>query len=99
MGLVNNAGSATASGPAKPKHISKNASGYTAMYTVPAGRKFTGYAYSSTTSFTQHASINGEGLYWNGTYHSGNSPVIMGENAVFSAGANNTYLHGIEEDA
>jgi len=99
MGLTNNVGASTVSGPAAPKQISANASSYQNMYTVPPGRKFTGYAYSSSSSFTEHGRINGEGLYWNGSYHSGNAPVLMAAGATFTSGGSNSYLHGIEEDA
>ena len=100
MGLLNNTVATTSSSAAAgPKSIAVRGSSYTNLYTVPSGRKFSGQIYSSTSSYTEHARVNGESMYWNGTSHGGNAPITLAEGAVFASGANTTTLIGIEEDA
>jgi hypothetical protein len=100
MGLVNNTtASAASSGASGPKQISVRGSSYSNLYTVPSGRRFSGHMFSSTSSYTEHARVNGESMYWNGTSHGGNAPITLAEGAVFTSGANTTTLVGVEEDA
>lgn len=100
MGLSNNTVATTASsGASGPKSIAVSGSSYSNLYTVPSGRKFSGQMYSSTSSYTAHARVNGEQIYWNGSSFGGNAPITLGEGAVFTSGSNTTTLVGIEEDA
>lgn len=63
------------------------------MYTVPAGKTFTGHFFTTTTS--PAISINGVALYFTGTEL---KPVTLLAGTVVACGANATiYLVGVEQ--
>ena len=101
MALVNEVASSSAAGGGStaqaPKGIHKTGSGFTSMYTVPAGRVFKGVITYSGNTYDEIARINDVGLYvGTGQYA---VYIDMASGDVFKSGSGNTYLHGVEQDA
>jgi hypothetical protein len=69
----------------------------TIVYTVPAGRKFVGYWYGSSPTFTGY--VNGlTASSYPEQYGRDHVPVTMGPSFTFSANSTNIVLIGVESD-
>lgn len=85
---------ATTQGSAPTKQIAITAgSAAQVMYTVPAGRTFTGHFFTNGTS--PAITINGVTLYFNGYEH---KSIVLAAGTVVACGANaNLNLIGVEQ--
>ena len=98
MALVNEKVSTSSGGaaPQGPVSVHVESGNYAVMYTVPAGRKFSGFFSYTSASYTELARINDVGIYARTDNFQPMVEMVAGD--VFKAGSSTTLLHGVERD-